>query len=407
MELEEVLKKRRSVRHYTAETVSRDLITKLIEAGSYSPVSCNLQLTQYVVVDDKNLLSKLAREVSYKFNYSPCSIVVLHDSNYSIERLSGVMTAGMAVENILLKATELGLGTCAMAGFKHDPKIKSILSIPDHMDILLIISVGYVDNSFNMLEIPRISLNSRFSFNNYSSLKTILDSKKSKDYIINEIINYRRRISPVYLDRLRLNTYDIGYYKDVLQYLKNFIVREKISSIIDLMSYDSVFIDLINKSNISNLKIVPSDYLENNLNFYKKNFGYNGILVSENNQIQSKEIFDMATFVFQLNFTPDPFTLLKSLHHLIKNEGFVLVSVVRDRWYRRVAKVLQKIVLIIKRKKINIYENNPFYKVGLFNFYSKKKVEEIFEETGFKKLDYVFINKGRGVIVEMFVFKKK
>jgi nitroreductase len=158
MELTEIFNKRRSYRQYLEKPVSLELIDELIKASSFAPVSCNLQLTQYIVVTDKEILDRLGKDVSYKFKYAPCSIIVLQDSRFSIERYSGIMSAGMAVENILLKAVELGLGTCPMAGFKKDKIIKKILNIPGYMDIVLAISVGYSDPSFNMADMQRISI---------------------------------------------------------------------------------------------------------------------------------------------------------------------------------------------------------------------------------------------------------
>src|SRR3989338_8968832 len=145
MELFDILKKRRSVRKYENKKVGRDLIAELIKAAQLSPVSCNLQLTQYVVVDDEDLLARLGKDVSYKFRYSPTTVVVLVDSRITVERSSAITTAGMAIENMILRAIELGLATCPMAGFGKDEVIRRVLGIPDHMDIVLLLAVGYQD----------------------------------------------------------------------------------------------------------------------------------------------------------------------------------------------------------------------------------------------------------------------
>ena len=406
MELKEILEKRRSIRHYTNKSVPRVLIEELIRAASMSPVSCNLQLTQYVVVDDLNILKKLSSEVSYKFKYSPCSIVVLHDSRFSVERNSGIMTAGMAVENLLLKATEIGLGTCVMAGFGFDERIKKILSIPDHMEIVLIISVGYIDGTFQMFDVPKLDLNKRYSFNNYGELPIINDSLSISKQSIDDIINYRSRISPVYLDRFRLNSYNVSYYEEVCNHFVSFCKKNKIKRVLDLISYDGVFLELVSRNDLGKISISASDYLVNNLSFIKKKLGFDGVLVKDN-KIDSNEFFDLITFVFQFNFTPDVSSLLRSVGKSLNNEGYLLISVVQEAWYRIFYKYIFKNWLLLKGKNVNIYENNPYYKVGPIEKYTDSRLIGLVSETGLKKIDQINIKKGNGVTIKIYLFKKE
>jgi nitroreductase len=98
MELQTAFTTRRSIRHYTDKRVPREHLEMLIKAAELAPVSCNLQLTKYIIVDDTELIKTLRKEVSYKFAYTPSFIIVVHDTRFTIERSSGIMSAGMAVE---------------------------------------------------------------------------------------------------------------------------------------------------------------------------------------------------------------------------------------------------------------------------------------------------------------------
>ena len=226
MEFKDILNLRRSHRQYKNTPVSRDLILELIQSASMAPVSCNLQLTQYIILDDQDLILKLSKEVSYKFKYAPCCIVVLQDLQFSIERHSGIMSASMAAENILLCATGLGLSTCAMAGFSKDEKTKKILGVPDYMTISLLISVGYSDDGVYMAPIPRIPIEERFNFNAYKEFRPLNESPILSNQSITDIINYRSRIAPVYLDRFRLSSYNPLFYEDVFEFfLQNIFLK--------------------------------------------------------------------------------------------------------------------------------------------------------------------------------------
>ncbi len=408
MELLDAIKKRRSIRAYLKKEVPLHLIEELIHASSFAPVSCNLQLTQYVVINDDVINNELAEKVSYKFKYAPCNIVVLQDSRFLGERNSGVMSAGMAVENILLRATELGLSTCSMAGFNKDGEIRKILSIPNHMEILLIISLGYFDESTKILEIPKLNIKNRYNLNSYGTLSTIRQSLILSNYSVSDIINYRKRISPVYLDRFRLNTYSPSYYKEVLDFLCTNIYKQNSGEILDLISYDGVFLKTINENKLlSSYKITASDYIRHNLDFIADEFGYEVLEIDEKNFISSSKKFDFMTFIFQLNFTPSVDSLLLNCGRILKNDGLFIVAVVHQSWYRKIAIKLKNIYLkYILKKEINIYENNTYYKIGPIEQYSKSEVISLFNKNGLGLVRHHEIKKQKGVAIGIYIFKK-
>lgn len=410
MELTKLLQSRRSCRHYKNTPITDEIIAELIDAASLSPSSCNLQLTQYVVINDKKILDILSEKVSKKFKYAPCNIMVLHDSRFSVERSSGIMTAGMAVENILLKATSLGLATCAMAGFSNDKKIKEILKIPSHIEILLNISVGYSDENFIKEKIPKISLNDRYNYNSYGNLKIINDSKHLSRQSISDIINYRRRIAPVYLDRFRLNSYSNSYYKDVFNLINEEILSKKeTKNILDLMSYDGIFLKLLFENTpLEKTSITTSDYLQNNLDFFSNRFKFKKLIINENNKIKHEtNYFDLVTFIFQMEFTPKISTLLKNVRELIKSNGLIVVSVVRESLSRKTAKKIKYYYKkFILQKNFNIYENNTFYKIGPIDQYSKNKLLKLYKKIGFNIEKYISLKEPRGIYVDVYIFKK-
>ena len=57
-----------------------------------------------------------------------------------------LMDASMAAENLMLKATELGLGTCAIKSY-NDTAVRKILELPERYRIEMLISIGYPDGT--------------------------------------------------------------------------------------------------------------------------------------------------------------------------------------------------------------------------------------------------------------------
>ncbi len=164
MELNEVLKNRRSIRKYKKDKVSDKDIYQIIQAAIYAPSWKNSQVARYYVVKEEDMLNKIKNTLP-EFNYNnvidaPVLIVTTYIKNRSGYNRDGTPTneigngwgcydAGMHHMNLLLKATDLGLSTLVM-GIRDEVKIKELLSIDDNEDVLSVISLGYGDIEVEM-----------------------------------------------------------------------------------------------------------------------------------------------------------------------------------------------------------------------------------------------------------------
>ncbi len=392
-DLDLILKKRRSVRSYLSKPVKESDLVALLESAQEAPVSCNLQVTKYIILNDVELLKLLSKKVSYKFSTAPAFILILSDSRFTVERRSSVVGSGMAAQNILLKAVDLGLSTCAMAGFSKDDVIKSILNIPKYMDIILLISVGYSSEIEPIFPVEKLNLDEIYSINNYGNLKTINPSPNSED--IQSVIDYRRRISTVYLSRFRLNSYNDDYYKQAFNFLKDKLLNNMTlnSRCLDLMSYDGVFLKKL-VSNCPDLKIISSDYLKHNLEFFNKEFNLQTVVVDADNKLLVDESLsvDLITFVFQAEFTPSLGLLLKNASGSLKKDGYFFIALVEESKLKIIIKKIIKFYKkIFLRKEFNIYENNTFYKVGLSKRIRKQYLIDLFKKDNFENIECVSV----------------
>ena len=152
MNLTELLLKRRSVRNYTDEKISDEMINEIITAGLLAPSSRNLKPVEMIVVDDQSLLEKLSNcksGGSQMLGDASLGIVVIGDKETSdtwIEDCSIVMTI------MHLKAVELGLGSCWVqcrlrkGTLSANEYISNLLNIPDQYEVLGILSLGHSDH---------------------------------------------------------------------------------------------------------------------------------------------------------------------------------------------------------------------------------------------------------------------
>ena len=122
-----------------------------MDAAIHAPSSGNVQNWRFVVVRDKEKREKVVKacDEQYWMINAPVLIVVCSDTS-KIRKLFGVrgealyavQNCAAAIENLLLKATEFGLG-CTWIGTFDEIKLKEILSIEDEARPQAVIALGY------------------------------------------------------------------------------------------------------------------------------------------------------------------------------------------------------------------------------------------------------------------------
>lgn len=120
------IRTRRSVRSYQAGGIDEAQLKDILEAGLWAPTGCNRQPVEYLAVDgeeDVLFCQKYAGEFYAFPREAALNVVVLIDPRaYALphQRHMAYLEGGAAIQNILLTAHALGLGSCWMFWNKHD-----------------------------------------------------------------------------------------------------------------------------------------------------------------------------------------------------------------------------------------------------------------------------------------------
>ncbi len=153
MNILEIIKTRRSVREFIDRKIPENAIDVLIEAIRWAPSAGNLQSRKFYFVFNEELRKKLA-QAELKQNFAsfitraPLVVVACADhqlaSRYGERgiRLYSIQDTAASVQNLLLAAHDLGLGTCWVGAFKEE-NVKEILNLPDNLVPVAVIPVGY------------------------------------------------------------------------------------------------------------------------------------------------------------------------------------------------------------------------------------------------------------------------
>jgi nitroreductase len=164
MELDVCIKSRRSVRCYSKEPVLKEQIEAILEAGVWAPTAMGREPWRFIIVEDEKLISYVSDETKvavqqmrpavadrYKtkediicYN-APVLVLVCAEKDPQWNNLNLVDSA-LAVQNMFLKAYELGLGTCYM-GFvsllNSKPDILRKIGVPENYDLMVPFILGH------------------------------------------------------------------------------------------------------------------------------------------------------------------------------------------------------------------------------------------------------------------------
>ena len=192
MELSEVITSRRSIRKFKEVGISADAILQLMEAARCAPSGSNLQPARFIIAQSAVAKETLGRSTPYKFIVkAPVVFVCCADLSVITTRerrigelvkegaFEGIdvdknhpsmantpvdeeavkaylsLNVAIAIEHIVLKAVDLGLGSCWIGRFDRN-QVKESLALDDNIFPVMLLPVGYPDQSPNAR--PRIAL---------------------------------------------------------------------------------------------------------------------------------------------------------------------------------------------------------------------------------------------------------
>jgi len=147
MDAMEAILTRRSIRKYTKQPVSDEVLKELLEAAMYAPSAGNRQPWCFVVINDRKILNEIPEYHPYAqmLKGAPVAILVCCDINLENKGF-GVEDCSAATQNILLAAHAKGLGAVWLGVYPAEPTVtatKKLLNLPEHITPISLISIGY------------------------------------------------------------------------------------------------------------------------------------------------------------------------------------------------------------------------------------------------------------------------
>jgi nitroreductase len=141
MDTFEAITKRKSVRAYETTLIPKESLGRILEAAQLAPSAARIQPWHFIVVTEAEKRKQLSAGRFAKFLVEvPMVIVACGDTKASPDWC--YIDVAIAVENMVLAATNEGLGTCWIGSF-DESQVKKLLGIPENYAVVALLAVGY------------------------------------------------------------------------------------------------------------------------------------------------------------------------------------------------------------------------------------------------------------------------
>jgi len=157
MDVKTAIETRHSVRKFANKPVEREKLNECLEAARLAPSACNSQPWHYIVIDDSQVKEAFCKEAfSGVYNMTawaakaPVLVAVVSDRGNFTSRIGNffrnteffLVDQGISGEHFVLRAWELGLGTCWI-GWLNSTKAEKFFNLPKGKKIEHLFAVGY------------------------------------------------------------------------------------------------------------------------------------------------------------------------------------------------------------------------------------------------------------------------
>ncbi len=252
MELDKAIRERRSVRVFSDRHVEQKKIERMIDSARWAPSACNQQLWNFIVIRDDRIKKRLAEEAACNTLVVRAPVVIA--VTYVKENLKDYyisQSASAAVQNMLLSAHSLGIGTCWLCGIGSEKQIKKILRIPKDQFVVCIVIAGYPKHK--SVFVPKRKPISEIMHNNRYHVKTerYLTSHDPEKWNYHQIKKY--------CDITSVKT-EPGSAMDVANPMEKKLVQSLLSKhsgkiILDFFSYDGSFLNCFSSNQIHSVEL--------------------------------------------------------------------------------------------------------------------------------------------------------
>lgn len=370
----DIIKTRRSVRSFLNKEIPDDCLNSILEAARWAPSACNQQLWHFILIKDIDLKKRLTQEAgaSKLILKAPVSIAVCYHSGNVKE---GLQSASAAIENMLLMATSLGIGSLYLNSFGKEKKVKEILSIPAENFVVAFVLLGYPEHQYPPPE--RRTLREIVHENYYTEHRKEIFSHDADKWTLDSVRDFQEH----YCRKTELGTRMDVVNEMEVKLIQKILSREKYDNILDIFSYDGTLLNYYPDTKIYGLNLGNETSL---FTSYAVDRKIEQLIYKDSIPLKDKSISN-AICVFKIERIPHEAynKLFSEIKRVLKDDGkFILIFRSKNSLYGLIHRL------------IKIKFDDDIRKSGIYSFFGPysplktAKVVSSLNDTGFSSVHY-------------------
>jgi nitroreductase len=148
MDAMDAILSRRSIRRYTSQPVSDELVKELLDAAMSAPSAGNEQPWHFVVIRDRKILGEIPKIHPYSQMLKEAPVAILICGDEQLQKYPGywVQDCSAATENLLIAVNAKGLGAVWLGIYTVEDRVaglRKLLGMPENVIPFSLISIGY------------------------------------------------------------------------------------------------------------------------------------------------------------------------------------------------------------------------------------------------------------------------
>ena len=150
MTFDEIVKTRRSIRAYKSTPVEHEKLLAVLESGRLAPSARNRQDWHFTVITNQILKDQLEQACCGQAMVAKAPAVIVmwctKEDVMTCNQSAATIDCSIALSFMVLKAVELGLGTCWLGAFKAN-EVSAVLHLPEGAVVAAVTPLGYPDET--------------------------------------------------------------------------------------------------------------------------------------------------------------------------------------------------------------------------------------------------------------------
>ncbi len=324
---------RRSVRNFSDKEIEKECIEKLIEAAQWAPSACNKQAWKFIAITDKRIKESLVKNAgSLKLvNTAPLTIAVIYHRRINEHHDANIQSASAAIQNMLLYAHSIGLGSLWVCSYGDEKKISAILKIHNDYRMIAFVCIGY-PNVKRTITPKRKNIGNIVSYNQFDFEEVYPSSYNLNSWSFQQAVSYWS--DAIYASSPTPDVYMEGIVgKEVLKQVATVLPKlSEHDKILEILPYAGSFgLNIVKRKKLDYSIVETDDKIFKFLDERKESFNITQniekILLTGDLKIPVEDsIYDKVLLFERLNFFPEHEKMISEIFRVLKTNGTFILT---------------------------------------------------------------------------------